>query len=202
MRKYLFILMVLASVSVMAQKTTPKIYIKVHHDKAMFYEELPETLLMSIKDGTDGYVDYFLTNLKKCSLVTNYTPSTENQLTYYTVTFNKPLDVTAAKQFFNDIHAIVFYTNKDHKVYVKDLLTPEEIQARKNIPLQHFQTTDKCSNPNYLEYYNFNIYNIEAKTYSMYVNNYPMYLMNGSIATFNDKLQEALEARNNFLNRK
>jgi hypothetical protein len=202
MKKYLLILVFLSNGFLFAQKLTPKIYIKVNHDKVMFYQEFPKTLLISVKDATDGYMSYFLSNINSSSLVSNCTKLNKDQKIYYSVEFKNPLNIASTKQFFNDIHATVFYTNMNNKVYVKDILSDEEILAKKNTPLQNFQATDKCSNPNNIEYYNYNIFNIEAKAHSMFVNNYPMYLMNGSVASFDDKMQEAMEARSNFINRK
>lgn len=187
------------SISVFSQKTEPKIIIKTSNEKNIFYDEQPNVLFLSIEQGNDGYNDYMYNKLNALSLVKKVEKKKKDALNYFSIEFNQPLTVESAKMFFQSMSIKCFYTTLMKKIYVEDLLTEEEILSRKNTKMQYFQTNEKCGDPQYIDYYNYNIFNIEAKMQSMYNNDYIKNLFNGNVADLRDRYKNALQKRNEFI---
>lgn len=196
--KIISIFILVLSLSVSAQKSNPRVIVKFPTD---FYSSQPSKLLVYIKDATEGYLDYFKSNLEKVSEVSTFNQSKENNFDYFLVEFKNPLTVEASRKFFFDLKLKEVYTPANKKIYTEDLLSLNEIEMKKNKVLENYQVTEKSGNPAYIDYYNFNIYNIEAKMQSLYFNNYPENLFNGNVAMMKDKLRKALEERNEFVQR-
>ena len=200
--KSISILLLFISISAFSQKTEPKFIVKAPTEKIFFYDEQPNVLFLSIEQGNEGYDDYIYNKLKSSSLIKNVEKKSKDDLKYFSIEFNQPLTVKTAKIFFQNMNIKVFYTALKKKIYVEDLLTNEEILNKKSTTVQNFQVNEKCGNPEFLEYYNFNIFNIEAKLQSLYNNNYIRNLFNGNVAELKDRYKNALQQRNEFVKNK
>jgi len=197
MKRITFFILIL-SLSVSAQKSNPRVIVKFPSN---FYSEQPSKLLVYLENATDGYLNYFISNLENVSEVSKFNQTKENNFDYFLVEFKTPLTVEASRKLFTDLKLKEIYTPAFKKIYTEDLLSLNEIELRKNKLLENYQVTEKSGNPAYIDYYNFNIYNIEAKMRSLYFNNYSENLFNGNVAMLKDKLKKALEERNEFIQR-
>lgn len=184
----------LLSFSMNAQKLNPQVVVKLSSN---FYDVQHKTILLHIENATEGYLDYFVSNMKKINGISGFKQSKENHFDYFLIEFQNPITIQFIRQFFTELKLKEIYTPNYKKIYVEDLLTTEEIEAKKFVH-QNYYFTEKSANPNYIDYYNFNIYNIEAKLQSLYFNNYQENLFNGNVAMMKDKLRKALEERNEF----
>lgn len=191
------ILIFLLSFSMNAQKQNPQVVVKLSSD---FYDVQHKTLLLHIENATEGYLDYFVSNLKKINGISGFKQSKENHFDYFLIEFQNPISIPFLRQFFTELKLKEIYTPTLKKIYIEDLLTKQEIEDKK-YTLEYYQVTEKSGNPDYIDYYNFNVYNIEAKLQSLYFNNYQENLFNGNVAMMKDKLRKALEERNEFIQR-
>ena len=191
------IFILLLSFSMNAQKHNPQVVVNFTSD---FFNTENKTLRLHVENATDGYLDYFISNLKKIDGISEFKHSKDNQSDYFLIEFQNPLKIHFIRQFFTELKLKEIYTPTLKKIYIEDLLTKQEIEDKK-YTLKYYQVTEKSGDPDIIDYYNFNIYNIEAKIQSLYFNNYIKNLFNGNVAMMKDKLRNALEERNKFIQR-
>lgn len=200
--KSIAIFLLFLSISAFSQKVEPKFVVKAPTEKKLFYDVQPTVLFLSIQQSNDSYDDYIYNKLRSLSLIKNVERKKYKDLKYFYLEFTQPLTVETAKKFFQNMNIKVFYTELNKKIYVEDLLTYDEIFIKKNMTVQEYQVNEKCWDPKYLEYYNYNVFNIKAKQQSLYSNDYIRHLFNGNVADLKDRYRNALQQRDEFLKNK
>lgn len=193
----LSVIFLLLSFSINAQKQTPRV---VANFTSNFFNIENKTLLLHVENATDGYLDYLISKFKNIDDISEFKHSKDNQLDYFLIKFKQPITIQSIRQFFTHLKLKEVYTSTFKKIYIEDLLTKQEIEDKKNT-IKYYQITEKSCNPDYIDYYNFNVYNVEAKLQSLYFNDYQKNLFNGNVAIIKDKLRKALEERNEFIQR-
>jgi len=197
--KVLMVIFVFLNITLMAQISSPNVYVKFPSDKVLFYQEQPSSLILYVEKQNKGILMPDM--IKQASNVKSVEQGNKDNYHYYKVEFVNPLTVELAKQFFKNIHLSEIYTPTNKKIYIDDMLTQNEIESFKNMPLQTFKFSENIGNTNHIDYYNFKVFNLESKIQSLYSNNYPHHLFSGNVAVLKDKLMNAKLERDNFVQR-
>ncbi|MCX7955347.1 MAG: hypothetical protein N3A01_09210 [Bacteroidales bacterium] len=193
----IFCLVIVLNIGLYSQKLIPEFNF-ITDKTLIFYENEPTTINLEILNSNSAFNQYIYEKIKKLSIISDVKVIKEN---IFEINFLQPLSIPIFKFFVEQLNAKYFYINKN-KIYLEDLITKEEIEKKKSIQITTYKETPADNNPNNLEYYNYNIYNIEAKLHSLYFSNYPYHLLNGNVARLREKKDYYINERAKFLNNK
>lgn len=192
-----FVLCIVLPYSLLSQRLLPELNF-ITSQSIPFYDNKVSSLQMEIINNLGGYSEHLFKKISDNSLVANIKKVKEN---VFEIFFYEPIDVNKFKVFIEYLGLKYFFIN-NNKIYTEDLLSKEEIEKKKNNIIDSYSYTSEINNPNSIEYYNFNIYNIDAKLQSLYSNNYPYHLLNGNVAKLRERKEYFLNERSKFLNNK
>lgn len=178
-----------------AQKMTPEIHFKWTKQTYPVYQQSINKLLFTVKTCPEVHAITMENDIRSLSFVSSCVKTSVNTNEYsFEVILTKNIDVTELKQFLTSVHASEFYFN-GNKVYTDDLLTMDEVAAKKALTVNENNSLTITNQSSPEEKRMFNLQNSKAKLNSLYDSNYPRYLFNGSVAAIKDNIRANLEQK-------
>ena len=193
MKKFLsFLLIINCFTFAVAQKMTPEIHFKWTKETYPVYQQSINKLVFNVINCPEVHAGMLENDIKSVGFVSSCIKTSSKANEYsFEVKLSKNINVTELKQFFTSIHANEFYFN-GNKVYVDDLLTMDEVTAKKSQTVNENNSVTITNQSSAEEKRMFNLLNAKVKLNSLYDENYPRYLFSGNVATLKDNIKDLL----------
>jgi len=177
----------------MAQTGNPEIHFSWNKTEYPIYQHQINKLVFLLKACPSAHQSVIEQDIKSVNFVENtIVTSKSNNEVSYEITLTKNISIEELKLFFESIHFTQFFFN-GKKVYVSDLITMEEVFAKKSQSENETISVSLNTNITPEEQKAFDIQNAKIKLNSLYNLEYPRYLFNGSVSDMKDRVISALE---------